>query len=176
MENPFAAIGAPPEGEDPRQQLLYLQSIVAAFEKTPNPRIKPLQKQLGTAIENLAVSVERGDPPAQIGQRFQRDIRDLRVQTFDLVLVVVNQFRATLRVKLQAGMAPPQRLDMELLQRALGEYAQAVRKMIGAMKKGDAQTAKEAGEMMDRANAMLDQSREQMTQSSDAEPGTVAGG
>jgi hypothetical protein len=164
MENPFAAIGAPPETDDVREQLLYLERVLEAFQKTPHPRLKPLRRQLCKAIENLGLAVQRGDPPEEIARRFTDEARDLRRQTYELVLTVVNQFRATLRAKLQAGMAAPQRTDMELLQKGLREYAHAVRTMVSAMRNNDDQAAKAAGAQMELANALLNQSGKQYAQ------------
>ena len=127
------------------------------FESAPHARIKPLQKQLNIAIEHLTRGIQTTGNPESIAKQFVSDVRDLYVQTYEIMSVLVNQFRATLRVKLISGMPPPEQTDVDKLQQALAEYAQALRKMIAARKKGDDEAAKMASGQMERAAEVLKQ-------------------
>ncbi len=161
-DNPFLDIGAPPEGEDPEAQVEYLKRVVTAFAATGNPRIKPLRKKLDTMLERLAAGAESArteDELRTLAQEFAVEINALQRQTYELLVTVINQTRATWRVKLkQGGLPPGEKLDTEVLQKALAAYAQALRKMLAAAKRGDkaahdaaARELEHAGELVDRA-------------------------
>jgi len=159
MENPFRDLGAPPATDaPPAEQLRYLEGVIEGFRNAGSPRIKPLQKQLTDALERLQRGLDRGTAPEEIAAQLSGDVAALRLQTFEILLVVVNQVRATLRVKLQGGLPTPERLDVEALNRGLGLYAQGVRKLVAAFKKNDEQAVRQASEALDEASALMSQS------------------
>jgi len=155
MDNPPAVLSAPPPIGDPQATLEFLKGVAQSFAAAEHPRVKPLQKRLSEAIDHLSRSLQAQERPQEIAARFVTDVRDLYVQTYELISVLVNQFRASLRVKLLAGMPAPDKINVELLQQALSDYAQAVRKMIAAQKKGDATGIRTATEQMARASELV---------------------
>jgi hypothetical protein len=155
-------IGAPPAGDDPEAQVEYLIRVVTAFQATGNPRIKPLRKRLDTMLERLAEGGERLAPEDEEGiqelaTELATEVHGLQRQTYDLLLTVINQTRATLRVKLKQGMPPNERVDTEKLQKSLAAFAQGLRKMLVAAKKGDKQAHDEAARELEAAGRLLDE-------------------
>jgi len=157
-DNPFVGLGAPPQGSDPEAQLTYLKQVVGAFEQTGNPRVRPLGRKLEEALAQLARDSERGADPEKLARQFSAEVATLRHQAYDLLLTVINQVRATLRVKLQQGVPAPQRADTEKLQKALALFSQALRKTLNAAKKGDTAAQSEADHMLSEAGALLEES------------------
>lgn len=156
MDNPFAALpSAPAASASPEEQLRYLEGVVEAFRTAGNPRIKPLQKQLTSALERLHRGAERGEDREALAMTLSEDITELRLQTFELLLVVVNQVRATLRVKLQHGLPAPERVDVTELNKSLTLYAEGVRKLVSAFKKNDDASIRVASEALDAACAQM---------------------
>lgn len=153
--NPFLDIGAPPEGNDPEAQLSYLKTVVAAFHASGNPRIKPLSRKLDIALEDLARGGQKNDDPTKLAKQFAAQVDALRLQTYDLLLTVINQVRATLRVKLKQGMPPDERVDSEKLQEALGVFAQGLRKLLSSIKKGNSEGLAEGGKLLDDAGKLI---------------------
>lgn len=149
--NPFANLGAPPADDDPRAQLEYMVKVLEAFKGANEPRIKPLRTKLFAAF----AAVKESPTEAQ-NQAFVNKLRGLQIETYDLVMVLVNQIRGTLRVQLGRAMPKPQKLDTEKLQSDLGDYAQGLRKLIAAMKSGDAAKRIEAQQLLERAGSSLD--------------------
>jgi len=160
--NPFQALPPPPSGNDPAAQVDYLERVVQAFEQAGNPRLAPLKKRLHATLAEVARGAERGDDPEKLAREFAAQVAELRLQTYDLLSVVINQVRATLRVKLQGSLAPPERLDAESLQKGLGEYAQGLRKLILAIKKRDATLEAEAQKLISAANELLSAAGKQL--------------
>jgi len=156
MSNPFTNLGAPPEGDDPEGQLRYLRQVMDAFSQTDNPRVKPLGRKLDVALEKMAKKSERGADPETLARELHAEVRALSLQTYELLLTVINQVRATLRIKLQRGMAGDERLKSEQLQDGLALYAQGLRKLLSAIKKGNQQGQDEGSEMLQRASLQLD--------------------
>jgi hypothetical protein len=163
-ENPFLEIGAPPDGEDAEAQLTYLKRVVAAFESTSNPRIKPLRRKLEEALADLADGAGRGADAESLATQFAGQVDALRAQTYELLLVVINQVRATLRVKLKQGVSPGERVDTERLQKALAFFSQGLRKTLRAQKSGDPDGQREAREMLSDASRALEETGVQLTQ------------
>jgi hypothetical protein len=161
-DNPFAQIGAPPVSEDPEAQLSYLKQVVGAFDATGNPRIKPLRHKLEEALEKLARGTERNVDPERLAREFAADVDALRLQTYDLLLIVINQVRATLRVRLKQGISPSDRVDTEKLQKALAVFSQGLRKMLRARKNGDARAEEEAKDILGEAGRALEESGNQL--------------
>jgi hypothetical protein len=157
-ENLFQGIGAPPEGQDPEAQLSYLKRVVEAFQATGNPRLKPLRQKLDQALLAVAQGAERNLDPEKLAQQFAREVDELRFQTFELLVTVVNQTRATLRVKLRQALPPEQRVDTEKLQKALGLFAQGLRKTLTAAKKADPQASDEGNRLLDEAGKLMEES------------------
>ncbi len=165
MDNPFAALPSPPTpSSPPEEQLRYLEGVVEAFRSAGNARIKPLQKQLTLALERLHRGAGRGEDRDVVAMQLADDIAELRVQTFELLLVVVNQVRATLRVKLQRGLAPPERLDVTALNKGLTLYAEGVRQLVVAFKKGDEHAVQSASRALDEASALMKTSGEALSE------------
>ena len=157
-ENPFQGIGAPPEGSDPEAQLSYLRRVVDAFHSTGNPRLRPLRQKLDLALADLARGTERNLDPEKLAGQFSAQVDELRLATFELLVTVVNQARATLRVKLHTILPPGQRVDTEKLQKALGVFAQGLRKTLTAAKKADPQARQEGNRLLDEAGKLMDES------------------
>lgn len=158
-------IGAPPEGDDPEAQVQYLKRVVEAFAATGNPRIRPLRRKLDTMLERLAAGAERatGDQAVEsLARAFAVEVSELQRQTYDLLLTVINQTRATLRVKLKQGMPADERVDTEKLQRALAAFAQGLRKMLVAAKKGDKRAHDEAARELEAAGRLLDETADEL--------------
>jgi hypothetical protein len=161
--NPFMALGAPPAGEDPEAQLTYLKQVVSAFAAAGNPRLKPLGKKLDQAFEHLASGAERGGDPEALARKLHAEVSALQIETYELLLTILNQARGTLRVRLQQGMPPPKRADTEKLQQALGGFAQGLRRFLSARKKGDAQAVREATKAIEEAGKLLAESGQELT-------------
>ncbi len=149
--NPFATLGPPPAGDDPRAQLEYMASVLEAFKHAREPRIKPLRQKLFAAVSAI-----KDNPSEADNTQFQKRLRMLQLETYDLVMVLVNQIRGTLRVQLKRAMPKPQKLDTEKLQSDLGDYALGLRKLISAMKSGDAAKRLEAQALLEKAGRSLD--------------------
>ena len=160
--NPFLGIGAPPAGSDPEAQLSYLKRVVEAFDSTGNPRLKPLRQKLDNAMIELARGSERNLDPEKLAKQFAREVDDLRLQTFELLVTVVNQARATLRVKLHQILPPGERVDTEKLQKALGLFAQGLRKTLAAAKKADPQAKDEGNRLLDEAGKLMVESGQEL--------------
>ncbi|MBI5511775.1 MAG: hypothetical protein HY903_23715 [Deltaproteobacteria bacterium] len=154
-ENPFRGIGAPPQGTDPEPQLAYLRRVVDAFHSTGNPRLRPLRQKLDDALEELARGAAKNLDPEKLAREFGARVTDLRLQTFDLLLTVINQVRATLRVKLQRGMPWSEKIDTEKLQQALGLFSQGLRKTLAAARKADPQAHDEGNKLLEEAGRMM---------------------
>src|SRR5690349_15687914 len=101
-DNPFAAIGVPPEGASPEAQLDYLGKLVEAFEITEHPRLKPLRKKLNAALKALARGADNNVDPAILAKRFAGDITELQAQTYELLAAVITETRV--KLKGQAGL------------------------------------------------------------------------
>ena len=84
--------------------------------------------------------------------------------TYELLVTVINQTRATLRARLKQGMPPAERLDTEKLQKALGGFAQGLRKMLAAAKKGDKAAHDAAAAELEAAGNLLDETSEEIKQ------------
>lgn len=156
--NPFQALGPPPEGNEPRSQLLYLQRVMEAFAQTAEPRVAPLKRKLQAAVTRLAQGTEREEEPEQVAARFGAEVARLRLESYELLLTLVNQVRATLRVQLARMMPPDKRIDSELLQKGLGIYAQGLRKLVTALKTDDESKRAEAHTLLDEAGKLLESS------------------
>lgn len=159
MTNPFADIGELPKGDDPEAQVEYLRSVVDAFHATGNPRIKPLRRKLDAMLARLADGAESASSEAELkalAEEAAGAVADLQRQTYDLLLTVINQTRATLRVRLQQGVPPNERLDAEKLQSSLAGFAQALRKMLSSAKKGDREGHDAAARELEAASRLLD--------------------
>jgi hypothetical protein len=149
--NPFATLGPPPAGDEPRAQLEYMVKVLEAFREAKEPRVKPLRAKLFAAVSAIK------DNPAEADNvQFAKRLRMLQLETYDLVMVLVNQIRGTLRVQLKRAMPKAQKLDTERLQSDLGDYAQGLRKLISAMKTGDAGKRMEAQALLEKAGQSLD--------------------
>ena len=157
-ENPFLNVGAPPAGSDPEEQLTYLRKVVDAFHVTGNPRLRPLRQKLDLALEELARGTERNLDPERLAREFSAEVEELRLQIFELLVTVVNQVRATLRVKLHQSLPPDSRVDTEKLQKALGLFAQGMRKTLTAAKKADPQAREEGNKLLDEAGKLMEES------------------
>lgn len=162
-DNPFSGVGDPPEGQDPEAQLTYLRKVVGAFQGTDNPRIRPLKKKLNEALLRLAGGSERGVDPQELAGKFSDEVDALRLQTYDLLLTVVNQVRATLRLKLKKGMAGAERVDTERLQKALALFSQGLRKTLLATKKSDSKAYDAAVQVLAEAGQVLEETGHQLT-------------
>ncbi len=162
-DNPFIALGTPPEGDDPEAQLSYLKGVVHAFELSGNARVRPMGRKLEDALARLAAAGQRGGDPEALAREFAGEVNELRQQAYDLLLTVINQVRATLRVKLQQGVPGPQRGDAEKLQQALAAFSQALRKGLVAVKKGDREAQKEADKLVAEASALLGESGRELS-------------
>jgi hypothetical protein len=149
--NPFATLGPPPAGDDPRAQLEYMANVLEAFKQAKEPRMKPLRAKLFAAVAAI-----KDNPAEADNAQFQKRLRLLQLETYDLVMVLVNQIRGTLRVQLKRAMPKPRKLDTEKLQADLGDYALGLRKLISAMKSGDAGKRLEAQALLEKAGQSLD--------------------
>jgi len=158
-------IGAPPEGDDPEAQVQYLVRVVEAFQATGNPRIKPLRKKLDGMLERLAEgaeSIESDDEVEVLARELAVEINGMQRQTYELLLTVINQTRATLRVKLKRGMPSDERFDTEKLQKSLAAFAQGLRKMLAAAKRGDRQAHDDAAVELELAGKLLDETSQEL--------------
>lgn len=162
-DNPFSGVGDPPEGQDPEEQLTYLRKVVDAFQGTDNPRIRPLKKKLNEALLRLAGGSERDVDPEELANKFAGEVEALRLKTYDLLLTVVNQVRATLRLKLKKGMATTERVDTERLQKALALFSQGLRKTVLATKKSDSKAFDDATQVLAEAGLVLEETGHQLT-------------
>lgn len=138
-DNPFANLGAPPESDDPKGQVEYLLHVLQAFGQSTEPRLKPLRAKLYATFEDI-----KANPGPDDEQKLKARLAMLQIEAYDLLSVLVNQVRATLRVQLGRGMPKPQRVDSEKLQQELANYAQGIRKLISALKTGDQQKRRDA--------------------------------
>ena len=159
--NPFLGVGAPPEGPDPKAQLEYLRRVVDAFHSTGHPRLKPLRQKLDHALEELARGAKRHAAPEKLAREFAQEVAELKLQTYELLVTVVNQARATLRVKLRHILPPEQRIDTEKLQKGLGLFSQGLRKaLVGARKQDAAAQAEGKATLAEAAQLMTESGRE----------------
>lgn len=131
-DNPLDALRAPPEGADPKAQLEYLRDVVKAFSGIQEPRLKFLSTKLDAAVADWTAGSGAKD-----GERFVARINALQIETFELIVVVVTQIRSSLRLQLQRGLPKPQRLDIEKMQKQLGDFSQGMRKAAAALKSDD---------------------------------------
>ncbi|MEE8409920.1 MAG: hypothetical protein V3T05_09960 [Myxococcota bacterium] len=161
-DNPFAGVGDPPAGQDPEAQLTYLRKVVDAFQSTGNPRIRPIKKQLNEALLRLGGASERGVDPEELAKTFAGEVDALRLRTYDLLLTVVNQVRATLRLKLEKGMATTERIDTERLQKALALFSRGLRKTLLATKKRDTKAHDDATQILAEAGQVLEETGHQL--------------
>ena len=156
-ETPFSHLGAPPGDEDPRAQIQYMIGVLQAFEDVREPRMKPLRDKLHSAIAEL-----EHDDDGKVRERYAASVQALQIETYDLIVVVVSQVRATLRAQLARGMSKPDRLDTERLQRDLGDFSQAMRKLVAAIKKGDHAKRLEAERLLEAAGGGIKAIEEQI--------------
>lgn len=164
--NPFSTLGPPPAGDDAHAQLTYMVKVLEAFKDAKEPRVKPLRAKLFAAVSAIKDNASEAD-----SAQFQKRLRLLQLETYDLVMVLVNQIRGTLRVQLKRAMPKPQKLDTEKLQADLGDYAQGLRKLIAAMKTGDAAKRMEAQVLLEKAGHRLDASVADAEEADQADPG-----
>ncbi|MCK5688132.1 hypothetical protein KAI87_02620, partial [Myxococcota bacterium] len=121
MENNlFTELASPDEGADHHAHLAYLVSLLEAFEQTGDARIKPMRRKLHTAIIELTEGTEQGLSTEELALKFQKRIADLQVQTYEVLNIVVNQLRATLRMKLKRSPPMVGGVNMQELQDNLG--------------------------------------------------------
>lgn len=156
--NPFSALGPPPASADPAAHLAYLKGLLDAFAQSTEPRIKPLKEKLESTLQSVARAVERGEATEVVATRFAKELTELRIAVYDLLLTVVNQVRATLRVQVPRSTPEAQRVKMDDLQQALGDFAQGLRKLVAALKKGDVAKQEEAIREVEKAGSSLDSS------------------
>ncbi len=161
--NPFAGLGTPPASGDPEGQLHYLRRVVDAFHQTGNPRLKTLRQRLDQALLELARGAERGADPDVLARGFAANVNQLQLQTFDLLTTVVNQARATLRVKLTQPLPPRERAEQEKLQKALGAFSQGLRKTLAAARKPDDAARDEANRLLTEAGQLMEDAGQELS-------------
>ncbi len=102
----FARLGTPPGNDDPAGQLQWLIRCVDSFAEKNDPRVQPLRDKLFLTLGELKPSMS-DDEKALLNAR----LHAVQIETFEVITVVINQIRATLRVQLARGMAKTQALE-----------------------------------------------------------------
>jgi hypothetical protein len=151
--NAWQKAGAPPE--EPKAQLGYLRNMVELFHRIENPRLKALRRKLDAALMQLVQSSE-GKKAAEVAEELATRLEALRRETFEVLLVVVNQVRGTLKAKLAGGLTPAGRASSEKLHQGLTRFAKALRELVTATERNDPEAASAAGKLMDEAARTLD--------------------
>ncbi len=135
-DNPFVELGPPPE--DPQGQLEWLEKMILALEKARDARLKPLKKRLRTLMVDFERNHKLGKAPEEIGEHFHRKLRDLKIETFTVLLRLIQQIDAGVKVQL-AKEGPEASADPEALDylRQIAEFAIKLRRLLRAMKNND---------------------------------------
>ncbi len=137
------------------KQYEFLIELVQAFKTYEHPRLKPLEDKLRVSLQRVVKSAEASVSPDNLAAQFAEDLADLRLQTFELLLTVMNQVRASMKVALQSGGRLPGRLQMQDLERSLGTFSIGLRKAIHGYKKGDASQNEQANRLLIQALQVL---------------------
>ena len=140
----FSSLGPPPPGDEPEAQVAYLQGVLAAFEQTRHPRLKPLRRKLQRALKGLGSPQAQRDP-ARAAAQFARELQALRLQTFELVATLASQVRTALAAQHKGAPLPG---DVHTVDLALEEFGRGMRKAVVALRRGDARAEDEARELL----------------------------
>lgn len=144
----------PPQDPDPKAQLQYLCQVVEGFAASQHPRLRPIKRKLYAALKRLTTDGPTGDPKF-LAERFAQDVIALRIETYELLHVVVNQSRASLRLLSSERQQTPARVSIDDLQAGFDLFSQGLRKAITALRQSDTAQEHEANTLMQRAQERL---------------------
>lgn len=133
----LTTLGAPAADATPEQQLAFVAALTQGLGEAGGPRVAELGRRLDEAFRALAAGHARGDEPRALSRRAAAEVRDLELEAYDLLSVVVNQVRATLRVRVESGLRPTGDLRLDRLQEGLAEVSKGLRKLLTAARRGD---------------------------------------
>ena len=153
-DNAFENVGAPPESKDPKDTLLYLKSVVLAFEKSGHPRIKPMQRKLNQAIKELATK-SKTKKPEEIAKLFNKRTEELRLQTFGLLQTVINQVRGTLATQKKFFSAEDREHRWEELSESLKMFSKGINIFLKAKKAENKELEEKALGLIKEASDLL---------------------
>ncbi|MEM6730681.1 MAG: hypothetical protein AAF658_03955, partial [Myxococcota bacterium] len=132
----FLANGPPPDNSDPKGQLEWLGKMVTALEATRDPQLKPLKKKVRDTLLRFQRAARAGKTPEDAAKLFERDVRNLQIDTYGVLLRALEQMRATVKVQVAQGGLTPDVNATELLHQ-LDEFTRNVRRLVSAMKRKD---------------------------------------
>jgi len=155
LDNPFATIGPAPPRSDPEAQLRYLESMLLAFKQSGHPRIKPVKKRVLKALATFTKQVESGRDPEVVGKALQKDIDAAKLQSFELVVSIVNEISAKLGIRAKGSIPPAEREAITQMREAMGDFSGALRKLVKAIKNKDTQAEEAAMELLNASAPKL---------------------
>lgn len=134
--HPFDELGLPPE--DPLGQLEWLKQMVVALETARDTRLKPLKKRVRKLVLDFDRNRKLGKAPEEIGEHAHRQLRELRIETFTIVLRLIQQIDASVKVQLaKEGPASALPADATDYLQRLAEFGSKLRRLLIALKKND---------------------------------------
>lgn len=151
LDNTWAGLAPLASHAPANEQVAYLQRMIALFHNAQDSRIKALRRKLDAALVDLSQGDERGTAPEALAQGFASQLENLRRETLDLVLVLTNQVRGTLRAKLSGGMPLVTRQDTEKLHESLTTFSKGLRQVLVAAQNGDVAEEHAAARVLDEA-------------------------
>jgi hypothetical protein len=141
--SPLEALRPPAADADPEVRLGFLAALTFALGEAGGPRLAELGRRLAEALRALAAGHARGEEARVLGRRAAAEVRDLELEAYDLLSVVVNQVRATLRVRVEGGLRPAGEVRVDRLQEGLAEVSKGLRKLLGAARRGDVEAERQ---------------------------------
>jgi hypothetical protein len=151
--NGWQELGTPPAGSA-KDQLGYLRRMVELFHKVEHPRLRALRRKLDATLVQLVQSAE-GKAPADVAAELAARLEGLRRETFEVLLVVVNQVRGTLKSKLAGPHNAAARAASERVHEGLTRFAKGLRELLSAADKHDEGKVEKAEKLMDEAAKSL---------------------
>jgi hypothetical protein len=149
-------LGPPPESAAAKAQLTYLQRMVEMFHRVEHPRLKALRRKLDATLVQLVQSAEQSTSATEVAQELAARLEALRRETFETLLVVVNQVRGTLKAKLAGGQSAAARMASERLHEGLTRFSKGLRELLSAADRNDPEAESAASKLMDEAAKSLD--------------------
>ena len=134
----ISALGLPPDASDPQGQLDWLVEMVKTLETVQDARVKPIRKRVRKLLQDFKRNAKLGKAPEEIGEHFARQVREVQIEAFSIVLRLTQQIKGGIQVKLKAESVEPEASITDLLTR-ITEFSSRLRRLISAMKKRDAE-------------------------------------
>ncbi|MEO1170670.1 MAG: hypothetical protein AAFX94_01275, partial [Myxococcota bacterium] len=106
MENPFANLGELPPESDPQGRLDWLQAVIEALRDSRDPKLKPVRKKFAKTLHKLERGTKVGQSQEALAAQLDRDIRELQIDTYGMLLRSMQQLQGVVKVKVVKGREP----------------------------------------------------------------------